>query len=289
MRLLTFAGPGSEDSRFGVEVRGGVLDVHAASAHLPESLHAYLRAGDEFRPALEKLAAAPPARYVYAADTVRYLPPIEAPQKIICIGLNYRDHAAEVNLPLPTEVTAFAKYANSLVGNGAPIEIPHESDKVDYEAELAFVIGKRGRHISADRAYEYIAGYTIFNDVSVRDYQMRSSQWMLGKVFDTHAPCGPVIVTTDEIPDPQTLTIRTTIGADVLQNSNTSQLVFTVPLLVAELSSIMTLEPGDIVATGTPAGVGTSRTPKRWLRPGERVKVEIEQIGALENPVIAAA
>ena len=174
MRLLTFAVPGSDGSRFGVEVPGGVLDVHAANAHLPQSLLSYLQAADEFRPALEKLVAAPPARYVHAADTVRYLLPVEAPQKIICIGLNYRDHAAEVNLPLPTEVTAFAKYANSLVGDGAPVEIPRESDKVDYEAELAFVIGKRGRHIPADRAYEYIAGYTIVNDVSVRDYQMRT-------------------------------------------------------------------------------------------------------------------
>jgi 2-keto-4-pentenoate hydratase/2-oxohepta-3-ene-1,7-dioic acid hydratase in catechol pathway len=220
---------------------------------------------------------------------VRYLPPIEAPEKIVCIGLNYRDHAAEVNLPLPTEVTAFAKYANSLVGNGAAVVIPRESDKVDYEAELAFVIGKRGRHIPAERAYEYVAGYTIVNDVSVRDYQMRTSQWMLGKVFDTHAPCGPVIVTTDEIPDPQTLAIRTSIDGQLLQDSNTAQLVFTVPALVAELSSIMTLEPGDIVATGTPAGVGSSRTPKRWMRVGERVRVEIEKIGALENPIVSAA
>jgi 2-keto-4-pentenoate hydratase/2-oxohepta-3-ene-1,7-dioic acid hydratase in catechol pathway len=286
MRLLTFARNGA--GRFGVEVPGGILDVHAANAQLPVSLLAYLHAAEQLRPTLEALAAAPPAEHVHAAGTVRYLPPIEAPQKIVCIGLNYRDHAAEVNLPLPTEVTAFAKYANSLVGNGAAVEIPRESDKVDYEAELAFVIGKRGRHIPAERAYEHIAGYTVFNDVSVRDYQMRTSQWMLGKVFDTHAPCGPVIVTTDEIADPQTLAIRTSIDGQVLQDSNTAQLVFTVPRLVAELSAIMTLEPGDIVATGTPAGVGTSRTPKRWMRPGERVRVEIEKIGALENPIVAA-
>jgi 2-keto-4-pentenoate hydratase/2-oxohepta-3-ene-1,7-dioic acid hydratase in catechol pathway len=249
MRLLTFDLGGV--SRFGLEVAGGILDVHAANAALPASLHAYLHGVEQFR-----------------------------------AGLGAR--AAEVNLPLPTDVTAFAKYANSLIGAGAAIEIPRESDKVDYEAELAFVIGKRGRHISAERAYDYIAGYTIVNDVSVRDYQMRTSQWMLGKVFDTHAPCGPVIVTTDEIPDPQTLAIRTTIDGVVLQDSNTAQLVFTVPRLVAELSAIMTLEPGDIVATGTPAGVGTSRTPKRWMRPGERVRVEIEKIGALENPIVAA-
>jgi len=287
MRLLTFAR--DDVSRFGVEVPGGILDVHAANAELPISLHAFLRDAERLRPVLEALVAAPPPAHVHTAAAIRYLPPIEAPQKIVCIGLNYRDHAAEVNLPLPTEVTAFAKYANSLVGHGAAVEIPRESNKVDYEAELAFVIGKRGRHIPAERAYEHVAGYTIFNDVSVRDYQMRTSQWMLGKVFDTHAPCGPVIVTTDEIPDPQTLKIGTSIDGQVLQDSNTAQLVFTVPRLVAELSAIMTLEPGDIVATGTPAGVGTSRTPKRWMRPGERVRVEIEKIGVLENPVVSAA
>lgn len=287
MRLLTFTRDGG--SRFGVELPGGVLDVNAANPALPASLHAYLQDAARLRPLLDALVAAPPVAHVHPVDAIRYLPPIEAPQKIVCIGLNYRDHAEEVKLPLPTEVTAFAKYANSLVGNGAEIVIPRESDKVDYEAELAFVIGKRGRHIAESDAYAYIAGYTIVNDVSVRDYQMRTSQWMLGKVFDTHAPCGPVIVTTDEIPDPQTLRISTTIDGEVLQDSNTAQLVFTVPRLVAELSSIMTLEPGDIIATGTPAGVGTSRTPKRWLRPGERVTVEIERIGALANPVVAAA
>jgi len=270
-------------------VPGGILDVNAANGELPVSLHAYLVELDRFGPALAALVAAPPAAHIVAGNGIRYLPPIVAPQKIVCIGLNYRDHANEVGIPLPTDVVAFAKYANSLVGHGADVEIPRESEQVDYEAELAFVIGKRGRHIPAERAYDYIAGYTIVNDVSVRDYQLRTSQWMLGKAFDTHAPCGPVIVTTDEIPDPQTLGIRTIIGDEVLQNSNTSQLVFDVPRLVAELSAVMTLEPGDIVATGTPAGVGISRTPKRWIRAGERVRVEIDTIGALENPFVSAA
>lgn len=287
MRLLTFASNGK--ARFGIEVPEGILDVNAADATLPASLLAYLGDAERLRPALEALVAAPPAAHIHAPSTVRRLPPIGLPQKIVCIGLNYRDHAAEVKLPLPTHITAFAKYPNALIGDGAAIEIPRESDNVDYEAELAFVIGKRGRHIPAERAYDYIAGYTIVNDVSVRDYQMRTSQWMLGKVFDTHAPCGPVIVTTDEIPDPQTLAIRCSIDGEVLQDSNTAQLVFTIPALVAELSAIMTLEPGDIVATGTPAGVGISRTPKRWMRAGERVRVEIERIGALENPVVSAA
>jgi 2-keto-4-pentenoate hydratase/2-oxohepta-3-ene-1,7-dioic acid hydratase in catechol pathway len=287
MRLLTFERDGV--ARFGVEVPGGILDVNAANHDLPASLHAYLVELNRYGAALAALVAAPPAAHVVAAGGIRYLAPIALPQKIICIGLNYRDHANEVGMPLPTDVVAFAKYANSLVGDGADVEIPRESEQVDYEAELAFVIGKRGRHIPAERAYDYIAGYTIVNDVSVRDYQLRTSQWMLGKAFDTHAPCGPVIVTTDEIPDPQALGIRTIIGGELLQNSSTSQLVFDVPRLVAELSAVMTLEPGDIVATGTPAGVGISRTPKRWIRAGERVRVEIDKIGALENPFVSAA
>jgi 2-keto-4-pentenoate hydratase/2-oxohepta-3-ene-1,7-dioic acid hydratase in catechol pathway len=213
--------------------------------------------------------------------------PVPDPRKIVCIGLNYRDHAAEVKMDLPEHVAVFAKWNNVLVGDGAPIVIPKVSNRIDYEAELAFVIGARAREVSEADAYAYVAGYTCFNDVSVRDYQGRTSQWTIGKVFDSHGPCGPVLVTRDEIPDPQALRIRTVIDGETLQDSNTSNLIFTVPRLVAELSSVMTLEPGDIVATGTPAGVGLGRTPKRWIKPGERVRVEIERIGALENPAVA--
>jgi acylpyruvate hydrolase len=287
MRLLTFSSNG--ESRFGVEVPGGVLDAHAADAALPVSLAAYLADMDRLRPVLEAAIAAAPAAHIHAPATIRYLAPLAAPQKIVCIGLNYRDHAAEVNLPLPEYPVAFAKYANAIVGPDADVELPRESDNLDYEAELVIVIGKRGRHIPIEKAYDHVAGYTIMNDVSVRDYQVRTSQWMLGKTFDTHAPIGPVIVTGDEIPDPQNLTIRCSIDGEVLQDSNTSNLVFTVPMLVSELSNIMTLEPGDIIATGTPPGVGMSRTPKRWMRAGERVRVEIERIGALENTIVAAA
>jgi 2-keto-4-pentenoate hydratase/2-oxohepta-3-ene-1,7-dioic acid hydratase in catechol pathway len=192
-----------------------------------------------------------------------------------------------VKLDLPEHVTVFAKWPNTLIGDGAEIVIPRQSHRVDYEAELAFVIGTRCKDVPEERAYDVIAGYTCLNDVSVRDYQMRTSQWTIGKVFDTHGPCGPVLVTKDEIPDPGNLRIRTIIGDETLQDSSTSQLVFSVPRLVAELSSVMTFEPGDIVATGTPAGVGTSRNPKRWIKPGERVRVEIEKIGAIENPAVA--
>ena len=222
------------------------------------------------------------------AGAVTLLPPVPNPAKIVCIGLNYRDHAAEVGLELPEYVTVFAKWPNTLIGDGAPIVIPAESYRVDYEAELAFVIGKRARHVSEAGAYEVIAGYTCFNDVSVRDYQARTSQWTLGKVFDTHGPCGPLLVTRDEVPDPGKLRIRCSIDGEMLQDSNTDQLVFSIPRLVADLTAVMTLEPGDIVATGTPAGVGTSRKPRRWIKPGERVRVEIENVGALENPAVAA-
>lgn len=227
------------------------------------------------------------AEHEIARAEVALLPPVPNPAKIACIGLNYRDHAAEVKMDLPQHVTVFAKWPNTLIGDGAPIVIPSLSHRVDYEAELAFVVGKRAHAVAEDDADAYIAGYTCFNDVSVRDYQMRTSQWTLGKVFDTHGPCGPFLVTRDEVPDPQNLRIRCSIGGETLQDSSTAQMVFGVRRLLAELSAVMTLEPGDVVATGTPAGVGTSRTPKRWILPGERVRVEIDGIGVLENPAIA--
>jgi len=261
----------------------------AVDPSLPPTLRAVLAAGEGTLAQVQRAIDAARDEHVVARTAVTMLPPIGDPSKIVCIGLNYRDHAAEVKLALPEHVTVFAKWPNTLIGDGAPIVIPAESHRVDYEAELAFVIGMRARHVSEADAYGVIAGYTCFNDVSVRDYQMRTSQWTLGKVFDTHGPCGPVLVTRDEIPDPHALRIRCSVDGEMLQDSSTSQLVFGIPRLVAELSAVMTLEPGDIVATGTPAGVGTSRQPRRWIRPGERVRVEIERIGALDNPVVAAA
>jgi 2-keto-4-pentenoate hydratase/2-oxohepta-3-ene-1,7-dioic acid hydratase in catechol pathway len=286
VRLCTYRTNG--DPLLGVETTRGIVDVRAADPQLPPTLRALLAGGDEALARARRAAAGARDEHVVPRDAVTLLPPVGDPSKIICIGLNYRDHAAEVKMDLPEHVTVFAKWPNSLIGDGAPIVIPAESHRVDYEAELAFVIGMRARHVSEADAYGVVAGYTCFNDVSVRDYQMRTSQWTLGKAFDTHGPCGPVLVTRDEIPDPHALRIRCSIDGEVLQDSSTAQLVFGIPRLVAELSAVMTLEPGDIVATGTPAGVGTSRTPKRWIRPGERVRVEIEGIGILENPAVAA-
>ena len=285
MRLCTFLGDG--EALLGAETAAGIVDLRAVDPALPATMRGLLEGGDEALARAARAAESAGPAHVRPRAGVTLLPPIPNPGKIVCVGLNYRDHAAEVKLDLPEFVTIFAKWPNTLIGDGAPIVIPRESHRVDYEAELAFVIGKRARRVPEERAFEVVAGYTCFNDVSVRDYQSRTSQWTIGKAFDTHGPCGPVLVTRDEIPDPGNLRIACSIDGETLQNSSTSQMVFSVPRIVAELTAVMTLEPGDIVATGTPAGVGTSRQPRRWIRPGERVRVEIEGIGAIENPAVA--
>ena len=213
--------------------------------------------------------------------------PIPKPPKIICIGLNYRDHAAEARMEIPAVPTVFAKFGNTVTGHLHPIVLPGNSVKPDYEAEFAVVVGKGGRHIPEARWREHVFGYTVVNDVSARDFQMATSQWTMGKTFDTFAPMGPVIVTADEIEDPHRLAISLTINGQTMQNSNTCNLIFGVPQLIAFLSSVMTLEPGDIISTGTPAGVGFARRPPRWLLPGDEVAVQVEGIGRLVNPVVA--
>ncbi len=229
----------------------------------------------------------PPGDDVLHPAHIRYLAPIPRPPKLICIGLNYRDHAEESKLPIPEVPTVFAKFPTAVIGHGHPIVLPKNSTKPDYEAEFAIVIGRRGRHVPEERWRDYVFGYTIVNDVSARDFQMATSQWMIGKTFDTFAPMGPVVVTADEIDDPHKLAISLTLSGDVMQNSNTCNLIFQAPKLIAYLSSVFTLEPGDVIATGTPAGVGFARKPPRWLKPGDEVRVAIEGIGELVNHVVA--
>ena len=231
----------------------------------------------------------PPGGERLNAEQIHYLAPLPKPPKIICIGLNYRDHAEESNLAIPETPTVFAKFATSVTGHGRPIVLPKNSSKPDYEAEFAVVIGKGGRHIPEARWREHVFGYTILNDVSARDFQMATSQWMIGKTFDTFAPMGPAVVTADEIEDPHNLAISLTLSGEVMQDSNTSNLIFKVPQLIAYLSSVFTLEPGDIISTGTPAGVGFARKPPRWLKPGDEVVVRVEGLGELRNPVVAEA
>jgi 2,4-didehydro-3-deoxy-L-rhamnonate hydrolase len=211
--------------------------------------------------------------------------PIARPGKIICVGMNYRDHAAESGLEVPAQPVLFAKWPNGLVGPGEPIVLPPGCDEVDYEAELGVVIGARARGLDAAEALEAVAGYICVNDVSARDLQFADGQWTRAKSLDTFCPVGPRLATTDEVPDPQRLRIRCLVNGEALQDSSTEHMVFSVAELVAFISEAITLEPGDLIATGTPAGVGFTREPPVFLRPGDEVTVEIEGIGALTNPV----
>jgi 2-keto-4-pentenoate hydratase/2-oxohepta-3-ene-1,7-dioic acid hydratase in catechol pathway len=224
---------------------------------------------------------------VHSLDEIQLLAPIPRPPKLICVGLNYRDHAAETKMEIPKVPTIFNKFPNVIIGPGQPIVLPKAEKRPDYEAEFAFVIGRGGRHIRAANAMNHVFGYTIVNDVSARDHQMATTQWLMGKTFDTFAPMGPWIVSADEIPDPHSLDIWLEIGGERLQSSNTRELIFKIPELIEFISSVVTLEPGDVVITGTPAGVGFARKPPRFLKPGDQVTVHVEKIGSLVNPVIA--
>jgi 2-keto-4-pentenoate hydratase/2-oxohepta-3-ene-1,7-dioic acid hydratase in catechol pathway len=214
--------------------------------------------------------------------------PIDPPGKIICVGMNYRDHAAESGLEVPERPVLFAKWPNSLIGPGEPIVVPALTTQVDYEAELGVVMATRARDIPAEDALEAVAGYVCVNDVSARDLQFQDGQWTRAKSLDTFCPVGPRLAPAAEIPDPQRLTIRCLVNGEALQDSSTAEMVFSVAEIVAHASRAITLEPGDLIATGTPAGVGFTREPPVFLRPGDEVTVEIEQVGALTNPVRAA-
>jgi 2-keto-4-pentenoate hydratase/2-oxohepta-3-ene-1,7-dioic acid hydratase in catechol pathway len=246
-----------------------------------------VRLGDEAVRRVTDWLRSVPAGAGKPLSSLRLLAPIPCPPKFICVGLNYRDHAAEAKMELPKVPTIFSKFSSSVIGPGESILLPKNSTQPDYEAELAFVIGKGGRNISAEQWRDHVFGYTIVNDVSARDFQMATSQWLMGKTFDTFAPMGPYLVSADEIPDPHALDISLTINGETLQSSNTRELIFKIPDLVAFLSSVFTLEPGDIVSTGTPAGVGFARTPPRYLQAGDEVTIQVEGLGELRNPVVA--
>src|SRR5438876_1120927 len=241
------------------------------------------------RPRIEDWVLKPDTSSVASLARVRLLAPILHPPKIICVGLNYRDHAIESNMEIPKVPTIFSKYSTAVIGPGDAIRLPRLSTKPDYEAEMAVIIGKGGRYIPGAKWQEHVFGYTLLNDVSARDFQMATSQWMIGKTFDTFGPMGPHLVSADEIADPHALDISLRINGEVLQQSNTRQLIFKIPELIAFLSSVVTLEPGDVVSTGTPAGVGFARKPPRFLQPGDDVVITVDQVGELRNPVVAEA
>jgi acylpyruvate hydrolase len=310
MRLVTFEDE-PKRNRLGAVADGVVVDLNAAYRALleergerragelsveavPPEMLAFLDSGDRAmnaaRDALKLIArlGADGARergLARRAESVRLRAPVPRPTKLILVGLNYRDHAEEAGMKIPEVPTIFSKYANCVIGPGDAIKIPKVSAMIDYEAEYAFVIGRTGRDIPADRAMDYVAGYTIVNDVSCRDYQMKTGQWMIGKTFDTFAPMGPYLVTRDEIADPHNLEISLHLNGQRMQHSNTRNLIFKTEHLIAFLSQVFTFEPGDVVSTGTPGGVGFARKPPVFMKAGDRVRVEVEGLGALENPV----
>jgi 2,4-didehydro-3-deoxy-L-rhamnonate hydrolase len=224
---------------------------------------------------------------VLSLDEVELGPPVLDPEKIVCLGTNYAEHAAEAGFEIPPVPTFFAKFRNSLVGPASPVILPSADHFIDYEGELVVVIGKRCKHVSEQEALAYVAGYTVCNDVSARMLQMQTSQWTAGKAIDTFLPMGPGIVLAPDIPDPQALTLTTRVNGEVVQHESTSQMIFSVAQTLAFLSSFMTLEPGDLIATGTPSGIGARRQPPLFLQPGDIVEVEIERIGMIRNQMVA--
>jgi 2-keto-4-pentenoate hydratase/2-oxohepta-3-ene-1,7-dioic acid hydratase in catechol pathway len=273
MKIVTFCLVDG-NPRPGILLEDGIIDL---SEQKFESVRELIAGGGK---------AVPEGRKV-PLDVATLLAPIENPPRIFCIGLNYRDHAIESKMEIPAVPTVFLKLASAIVGPGAPIVLPKNSNQPDYEAELAVVIGKGGFRIAAEAWKEHVFGYTILNDVSARDVQLATSQWTLGKSFPTFCPMGPAIVTADAIADPHALDIRLSIDGVEMQHSNTRELIFRIPELIEYISSITPLEAGDVISTGTPQGVGLGRRPQRWLKPGETVTVSVEGLGTLVNRTVA--
>jgi 2-keto-4-pentenoate hydratase/2-oxohepta-3-ene-1,7-dioic acid hydratase in catechol pathway len=284
MKFVTFEHNGHRHA--GVIFEESVISLKAYG--LPDMI-SILQGGSEAIKRVQDAITKPAEGSVLPLSEVKLCAPIPKPTKIVCVGLNYRDHAIESKMEIPTRPTIFSKYNNTVIGPGDNIVIPKNTEKPDYEAEFAFVIGKGGRHIKAADWQEHVFGYMNLNDVSARDVQLAVSQWVMGKTFDTFAPMGPYLVTADEIKDPHNLNISLTMNGETLQNSNTRELIFKIPELVEFLSSIMTLEAGDIVSTGTPSGVGFSYNPPKWLKPGDEIVVKVEGLGELKNTCVAEA
>jgi 2-keto-4-pentenoate hydratase/2-oxohepta-3-ene-1,7-dioic acid hydratase in catechol pathway len=275
MRVVSVLHPAGP--RAGIVVDGRVVDAAAAGA--TDGWRSVLAEPERLHAAATQLDGLP-------LDEVELGPPIPDPQKIVCVGLNYSDHANELAFELPETPVLFAKFRNSLRGPRQSIVLPTTSTEIDYEGELALVIGREAKDLAAADARVAVAGYMVLNDVSARDLQWRTGQWLPGKALDTFAPCGPWLVTADELDDPQDLRLTTRLNSTVVQEASTAEMIFSIDELVSYVSTVMTLVPGDVIATGTPAGVGTKRDPPLYLRDGDLIEVEIEGIGALANRVV---
>jgi 2-keto-4-pentenoate hydratase/2-oxohepta-3-ene-1,7-dioic acid hydratase in catechol pathway len=282
MRLVTIRT--GENYAPGVVQGEYVVPIASVDSAAPASLRALIEMGPR---GLAMASMAARTGTGFPLERVQIAAPIPNPEKILCIGLNYRDHAIETNAPIPSEPVVFNKLPTTLLAPGGEIVLPTVTNEVDFEAELVVVIGKSGRNIAEKDAMDYVFGYTCGNDVSARDWQKNkpAKQWLLGKSFDTFAPLGPMLVTKDEIADPGKLPISLKLNGETMQSSNTEQLIFSIPNLIAYISQVATLKPGDLIFTGTPSGVGMARTPQVWLKKGDRVEVEIGEIGVLMNVV----
>jgi 2-keto-4-pentenoate hydratase/2-oxohepta-3-ene-1,7-dioic acid hydratase in catechol pathway len=281
MKLATFTH--NATTRIGVVDGDEIVDLSVASPDLPREMVAFLEVGPDAMEAARN-AVDGGARTPLAA--VHLEAPIARPPKFLAVGLNYADHVAESGLDTPEHPTIFNKQSTCVTGPTDPVHVPKVSHVLDYEGELGVVIGRRGRHVSRDDAVDYIAGYLVVDDVTVRDWQFHTPTWTMGKSFDTHGPIGPWIVTPDELRDPHQLRLRTFVNGELRQESNTKELIFDCFHLIEHLSTAFTLEPGDIISTGTPGGVGILRKPPQLLKAGDAVRVEIEGIGEIENPII---
>jgi 2-keto-4-pentenoate hydratase/2-oxohepta-3-ene-1,7-dioic acid hydratase in catechol pathway len=285
MRLATILGP--DRPHLVAQRDDHYIDLQASDGRLPAGLRELLDWGPEgLSIAADALKRADAVRVKMNPE--KLLPPVLDPRKIICLGLNYRDHANETNAQIPRDPILFSKYATSLIGHGEAIVLPPVSQEVDYEAELVVVVGKKGRNIKEGDALGHVAGYMVGHDVSARDWQLKKDgkQWMVGKTFDTFAPTGPCLVTADEVPDPHALRIQLRLNGQTMQDSNTGQMIFSVARTLAYISQVCTLQPGDLIFTGTPSGVGIARKPPVYLKGGDVAEVEIEKLGVLRNPVV---
>ena len=290
-----------QEWHLGVKTQHGVLDVSAAlndqtisqsHAGVPSSLAAVCAGGSAVCEELDRyvqhvLASDLTHRWLLDEATLTYGPCVAEPGKIICVGLNYRRHAAESGMAIPSSPVLFSKFSNSIAAAGEPVVLPANAVEYDYEAELGVVIGKRAKNVSEQDALNFILGYCNVNDLSARDLQTRTSQWLLGKTLDQFMPIGPYLVTADEVRDPQALGIRCWVNGALRQNSSTADMVFSVPQLVSYISQYMTLEPGDVISTGTPEGVVLGMKEKQWLRPGDEVTIEVAGLGRLTNTMLA--
>jgi 2-keto-4-pentenoate hydratase/2-oxohepta-3-ene-1,7-dioic acid hydratase in catechol pathway len=281
MRLVSYRAEAGV--RAGVLTDEGVLDAAEVLGTDPMSLR-QLIAEDRMAELRERIDGDRMSG-IDSVDPPELLPPIPDPDKIVCIGLNYRSHAAEAGIDPPSEPTFFAKFRNALVPAGTTVTLPEASEKVDYEAEVAVVIGRRCRQVDEPTGLESIAGYMLLNDLSARDLQFATPQWMPGKVFDGSAPCGPALVTPDEAGAPDQIEFALDLNGERMQEASTSDLIFSIPALISRLSAWMTLEPGDVISTGTPSGVGSVRDPRVWLRPGDEIVISSPQLGELTTTI----